>query len=116
MSGLYHHMADRDPPALSLLIAAPEPPTFLLLDDEFLTSGYCEVSGSVGSLSGSCLTIWNQLADLLRDPAAFCSLVGTPNPNACGIVLPGFGSFANGKSFARFDSNRVNKLCLIILY
>src|SRR5436305_1980352 len=88
-SGLYHNMADRNPAALFLLIAAPEPPTFLVLDDEFLTSSNRQFSGIVSSVSGSCLTACIHLDDIFGHPAAFFSLIGTPNPNPCSIVLPG---------------------------
>jgi hypothetical protein len=108
-------MTDWDPTALSLLIAAPEPPALFLLDDEFLTSSYREFSGIVSNLSGSRLTIWTHLDDLFRDPAALASLVGTPDPHPCGIVLPGIGSFIHSKSFASFNRNRVSKRGLMVL-
>jgi hypothetical protein len=51
-SGLYYYVTDQDPTALSLLIAAPESPALLLLDDEFLASSYRELSRMVSILSG----------------------------------------------------------------
>src|SRR5690349_11526236 len=109
-------MADRDPAALSLLIAAPEPPALLPLDAEFLAGSNREFSGIVSHASGSCSAISIHLDDIFRDPAAFSSLIGTPDPDPGGIVLPGTGSFAHGKRLASFNSNRVSKLGLIILH
>src|SRR6266480_7831309 len=114
-SGLCQHMAERDPTAPSLLIAAPEPSALLVLDGEFLTSSHREFSGIVSSRSGSRLAVCIQLDDSFRDPAAFSSLIGTPDPHPGGIVLPGTGSFAHGKRFASFNSNWVRKLGLIVL-
>src|SRR5258708_15847218 len=114
-SGLCSNMADRNPAALSLLIAAPDPPAFLVLDGEFLASSNRQFSGIVRSGSGSRLAVCIHLDDIFRYPAAFFSLIGTPYPNPCRIVLPGTVSFAHSKSFASFNSNWVRELGLIVL-
>src|SRR5690242_10066757 len=114
-SRLCHNMTERDPTAPPLLIAAPEPPALLILDGQFLTGCHRKFSGIVSSMSGSRLAVCIHLDERFRDPAAFPSLISTPDPYPCRIVLPDAGSFAHGKSFARFNSNGVSKLGLIRL-
>src|SRR6266568_4378621 len=108
-------MAERNPSALSLLIVAPEPPAFFLLDGQFLSSNHRQFSCVVGSGSGSRQAVCAHLDNILGNPAAFSSLIGTPYPDPGRVVVPGAVSFADGKSFASFNSYWIGELGLIVL-
>src|SRR5215469_5640443 len=100
-------MADRNPATLSLLITAQEPPAFLLLDGKFLASAYRQFSCIISNANASYPAICVHLDDISGNPPTFTSLIGTPYPYPCWIIVPGAGFFANVKRFASFNSNRL---------
>src|SRR5260370_28501916 len=109
-------MAERNPSALSLLIVAPEPPAFFLLDGQFLSSNHRQFSCVVGSGRGSRQAVGAHVDDILGNPAAFSSLIGTPYPDPGRVVVPATVSFAAGKSFASFNSYWIYELGLLFLF
>ena len=89
------------------LISTPEPPAFFSLDNQFIPNSYSKFRCCIIVPGDSNRAVGVKVDPIFGDPAAFPSLVGTPEPHPVGVTVPVLNFLADFESFTSPQRERI---------